>query len=348
MMARPQTPLGESPAFLQALEETSRIAPLAKPVLIVGERGTGKELVAERLHFQSSRSAEAFLKMNCAAISEALLESELFGHEAGAFTGATKTHRGRFERADGGTLFLDELATTSLLVQEKLLRVIEYGEYERVGGNKTQRTDVRLVAATNEDLPRLAEAGKFRADLLDRLAFDVITLPPLRERLEDILLLAERFAINMARELGRAVFPGFSQAAQERLLTHGWPGNVRELKNVVERCVYRADADSPVERIILNPFDSPYRPKQEAANSLGQATAEADSTPTQAAPTTEWNSKDLPINLKDAVRDFEVAAIKQALAAAKHNQRRAAQSLSLTYHQLRGYLKKYGLVNKDE
>ena len=348
MMARPQTPLGESPAFLQALEETSRIAPLAKPVLIVGERGTGKELIAERLHFQSSRSAEAFLKMNCAAISEALLESELFGHEAGAFTGATKTHRGRFERADGGTLFLDELATTSLLVQEKLLRVIEYGEYERVGGNKTQRTDVRLVAATNEDLPRLAEAGEFRADLLDRLAFDVITLPPLRERREDILLLAERFAINMARELGRAVFPGFSQAAQKRLLTHGWPGNVRELKNVVERCVYRADADSPVERIILDPFDSPYRPKQEAANSLGRATAEADSTPTEAAPATERNPKNLPINLKDAVRDFEVAAIEQALAAAKHNQRRAAQLLSLTYHQLRGYLKKYGLVNKDE
>ena len=348
MMARPQTPLGESPAFLQALEEASRIAPLAKPVLIVGERGTGKELIAERLHFQSSRSAEAFLKMNCAAISEALLESELFGHEAGAFTGATKTHRGRFERADGGTLFLDELATTSLLVQEKLLRVIEYGEYERVGGNKTQRTDVRLVAATNEDLPRLAEAGEFRADLLDRLAFDVITLPPLRERREDILLLAERFAINMARELGRAVFPGFSQAAQKRLLTHDWPGNVRELKNVVERCVYRADADSPVERIILDPFDSPFRPKQEAANSLGRATTEADSTPTAAAPATERNPKNLPINLKDAVRDFEVAAIEQALAAAKHNQRRAAQMLSLTYHQLRGYLKKYGLVNKDE
>ena len=367
MMARPQTPLGESPAFLQALEDTSRIAPLHKPVLIVGERGTGKELIAERLHFQSNRSAEAFLKMNCAAISEALLESELFGHEAGAFTGAAKTHRGRFERADGGTLFLDELATTSPLVQEKLLRVIEYGEYERVGGNKTQRTDVRLVAATNEDLPRLAKAGKFRADLLDRLAFDVITLPPLRERRDDILLLAERFAINMTRELGRAMFSGFSRAAQERLLTHGWPGNVRELKNVVERCVYRADADSPVEHIILDPFDSPYRPQQEASSGLGQAsqaqglpsnpppspaspsgaTAAAVSAPTQAAPTTERNPKNLPINLKDAVRDFEVAVIKQALAAAKHNQRRAAQLLSLTYHQLRGYLKKYGLVNKD-
>ncbi len=332
MPAEPETPLGESPAFLKVLEETSQVAPLDKPVLIVGERGTGKELIAERLHFLSNRSEDAFLKMNCAAISEALLESELFGHEAGAFTGATKTHRGRFERADGGTLFLDELANTSPLVQEKLLRVIEYGEYERVGGNRTQRTDVRLVAATNEDLPRLAEAGKFRADLLDRLAFDVITLPPLRERRTDILLLAERFAINMARDLGRAMFPGFSRAAQERLLAHGWPGNVRELKNVVERCVYRADADSVVHEITLDPFDSPYRPATTAA----PKPPPAERTP------------DLPFNLKEVVRDFETAAIHRALETAKHNQGKAADLLSLTYHQLRGYLKKYEILNKDE
>ena len=325
-MARPQTPLGESPAFLQALEETSQIAPLDKPVLIVGERGTGKELIAARLHFQSTRSAEAFLKMNCAAISETLLESELFGHEAGAFTGAAKTHRGRFERADGGTLFLDELATTSPLVQEKLLRVIEYGEYDRVGGNRTLNTDVRLIAATNEDLPRLAAAGGFRADLLDRLAFDVITLPPLRERREDILLLAERFAINMAQELGRQLFPGFSHAAEERLLAHSWPGNVRELKNVVERCVYRADANSAVEDIILDPFDSPFRPAAAAA---------------KAKPPPAERTPDLPFNLKEEVRAFETAAIRHALAMAKHNQGKAAELLSLTYHQLRGYLRKY-------
>src|SRR5690606_24339796 len=191
-------------------------------VLIVGERGTGKELIAARLHFLSNRWEAEFLKLNCAAISDTLLESELFGHEAGAFTGATRTHRGRFERADGGTLFLDELANTSPLVQEKLLRVIEYGEYERVGGNKTLRCDVRLVAATNEDLPSLADAGKFRHDLLDRLAFDVITLPPLREREEDILLLAEHFAITMAGELGRDLFAGFTPRAREQLLAYPW------------------------------------------------------------------------------------------------------------------------------
>ena len=151
--------LGESPAFLQVLDDVSKIAPLEKPVLIVGERGTGKELIAARLHYLSNRWDAEFLKMNCAAISDSLLESELFGHEAGAFTGATRPHRGRFERADGGTLFLDELATTSKLVQEKILRVIEYGEFERLGGSKTIRASVRLVAATNEDLPTLADRG---------------------------------------------------------------------------------------------------------------------------------------------------------------------------------------------
>ena len=332
MLRRPQTPLGESAAFLQVLEEISRVAPLEKPVLIVGERGTGKELIAERLHFQSNRSTDVFLKMNCAAISEALLESELFGHEAGAFTGAVKAHRGRFERADGGTLFLDELAATSPLVQEKLLRVIEYGEYERLGGNQTLRTDVRLIAATNEDLPRLAAAGRFRTDLLDRLAFDVITLPPLRERREDILLLAERFAINMARELGRTVFPGFSRSARQRLLAHRWPGNVRELKNVVERCVYRAAADAPVDAIVLDPFDSPYRPKEEAGRPRPKATSQ---------------TIDLPINLKEAVRDFEVSAIQRALTAARHNQRKAAGLLGLTYDQLRGQLRKYDILKAD-
>jgi len=206
--------LGESPAFLEVLDHVSQIAPLSKPVLIVGERGTGKELIAARLHYLSARWDQEYLKMNCAAISETLLETELFGHEAGAFTGATKMHRGRFERADKGSLFLDELATTSALVQEKLLRIIEYGEFERVGGSKTLTTDVRLIAATNEDLPSLAAAGKFREDLLDRLAFDVITLPPLRHRREDILLLAEHFAMNMASEMGLDYFSGFRVARQ--------------------------------------------------------------------------------------------------------------------------------------
>jgi len=224
--------LGESPSFLEVLDLVSQVAPLDKPVLIVGERGTGKELIAARLHYLSQRWDQEFLKMNCAAISESLLETELFGHDSGAFTGASRTHHGRFERADKGSLFLDELATTSVLVQEKLLRVIEYGEYERVGGSKTMETDVRLIAATNEDLPTLARNGRFREDLLDRLAFDVITLPPLRYRPEDILLLAEQFAVNMAIDLGREYFPGFSERARNVLKTYPWPGNIRELKNL--------------------------------------------------------------------------------------------------------------------
>jgi psp operon transcriptional activator len=190
--------LGQANSFLEVLEQISQIAPLNKPVLVIGERGTGKELIAARLHFLSQRWEQNYVKLNCAALSESLLESELFGYEAGAFTGASKRREGRFEYADQGTLFLDELANTSALVQEKLLRVIEYGEFERVGGTRTVKVDVRLIAATNEDLPTLSEQGEFRADLLDRLAFDVITIPPLRHRQEDIMLLAENFAINMA------------------------------------------------------------------------------------------------------------------------------------------------------
>jgi psp operon transcriptional activator len=332
MAQEPERLLGESPAFLKILEEVSLVAPLDKPVLIVGERGTGKELIASRLHFLSNRWEGEYVKLNCAAISDTLLETELFGHEAGAFTGATKTHKGRFERAHGGTLFLDELATTSTLVQEKLLRVIEYGEYERVGGNRTLTCDVRLIAATNEDLPRLAAEGRFRSDLLDRLAFDVLTLPPLRHRESDIMLLAEHLAISMAKELEREFFPGFSESARAQLTGYPWPGNVRELKNVVERAVYRHDSDDPVDTIVFDPFDSPHRPGPAAV---------AEQQPTDKTPT------ELPLDLKAAVQAFEIELIEQAMQDAKHNQRKAAELLQLTYHQLRGYLKKYQLLKSD-
>ncbi len=254
--------IGQSNSFLNVLDQVSQIAPLHKPVLIIGERGTGKELIAARLHYLSQRWDQNYLTLNCAALNENLLESELFGHEAGAFTGAAKRHEGRFERANGGTLFLDELANTPAMVQEKLLRVIEYGEFERVGGSRSVKVDVRLICATNEDLPSMAEHGEFRADLLDRLAFDVITLPPMRERQEDILVLAEHFAVNMARELGFELFSGFSEKAKRVLLEHDWPGNVRELKNVVERSVYRTNNPYvPVHHIQLDPFESPFRPR---------------------------------------------------------------------------------------
>ncbi len=316
--------LGASRAFLHVLEQVSQVAPLARPVLIVGERGAGKELIAERLHFLSERWDAPYLKLNCAALSESLLESELFGHEAGAFTGATRTHKGRFERADQGTLFLDELPATSAAVQEKVLRIIEYGEFERLGGDVTRKVNVRLIAAANEDLPDLARRKKFRADLLDRLAFDVITVPPLREREEDVLLLAEHFALNMSVELGRELFPGFTQEAAQALLDYRWPGNVRELKNLVERAVYRGDPKRLISKLVFDPFESPYRPINEA---LGD----------------EDSKLSFPLDLRSHMEKEEQEIIEKALEHARFNQRKAAVLLGLSYDQLRGLLKKYNL-----
>src|SRR3990170_4301343 len=229
--------IGQSGAFLDAVERASRAAPMRRPVLVIGERGTGKELIAERLHRLSNRWEHPLVIMNCAALPETLIEAELFGHEAGAFTGATKTRMGRFEEADRGTLFLDELATLSQAAQERLLRVVEYGEVTRIGASRPVTVDVRIVAATNEDLPRMAEEQRFRADLLDRLSFEGVTLPPLRHRSSDIPVLTDHFARRMALELEWPSWPGFSNGAMDKLLNYTWPGNVRELRNVVERAV---------------------------------------------------------------------------------------------------------------
>jgi len=354
--------LGQSNSFLEVLEQISQIAPLSKPVLIIGERGTGKELVAARLHFLSKRWEQTYLKLNCASLNENLLETELFGYDSGAFTGATKRHEGRFERAHSGTLFLDEIANTSGLIQEKLLRVVEYGEFERVGGSRTITTDVRLVAATNEDLPTLAAKGQFRADLLDRLAFDVITLPPLRERLDDILMLAEHFAINMARELEFELFSGFTEKAKRALLEYHWPGNIRELKNVVERSVYRCNNPHlPVHELVIDPFESPYRPEQRmrtndqinkletpqesikatsSSNTENVKTISEDTTPKVTVQNLQF-----PQSLKSLSQSYEVDLIKSALSHCQFNQKKTADALELTYHQLRGYLKKYNLLD---
>ncbi|MEO9945511.1 MAG: phage shock protein operon transcriptional activator [Paraglaciecola sp.] len=350
--------LGQSNNFLEVLEQISQIAPLNKPVLIIGERGTGKELVAARLHFLSKRWDQTYLKLNCAALNESLLESELFGYEAGAFTGASKRREGRFETAHNGTLFLDELANTSGMIQEKLLRVIEYGEFERVGGSRSVKVDVRLVAATNEDLPALAESGEFRADLLDRLAFDVITLPPLRERKEDIMMLAENFAINMARELEMELFSGFTEKAKRTLLDYHWPGNIRELKNVVERAVYRSNnPDIPVHQIVLDPFESAYRPKNRIKTSDRVAQAPIKEEPrleeivqVEKQETFSADNKSIdfefPVELKELSQNFEINLINQALTDSQFNQKKTAEKLGLTYHQLRGYLKKYNLLEQ--
>ncbi|HCL6751877.1 phage shock protein operon transcriptional activator [Citrobacter freundii] len=314
--------LGEANSFIEVLEQVSHLAPLDKPVLVIGERGTGKELIANRLHYLSTRWQGPFISLNCAALNENLLDSELFGHEAGAFTGAQKRHPGRFERADGGTLFLDELATAPMLVQEKLLRVIEYGELERVGGSQPLQINVRLVCATNADLPRMVNEGTFRADLLDRLAFDVVQLPPLRERQSDIMLMAEHFAIQMCREIGLPLFPGFSAEARETLLHYRWPGNIRELKNVVERSVYRhGTSDYPLDEIIIDPF------RRHVVESQVQ-----EAKPISVA---------LPLDLREFQQQQEKDFLQTSLLLAKFNQKKAAELLGLTYHQLRALLKKH-------
>jgi psp operon transcriptional activator len=365
--------IGQANSFLEVLEKVSQVAPLDKPVLIIGERGTGKELIAARLHFLSKRWDHNYITLNCASLNENLLESELFGHEAGAFTGASKRHEGRFERASSGSLFLDELANTSGMIQEKLLRVIEYGEFERVGGSRTVKTNTRLICATNEDLPTLADRGEFRADLLDRLAFDVITLPPMRERKDDIMVLAEHFAINMARELEWELFSGFSSRAKEAMLDYSWPGNVRELKNVVERSLYRSNNPHvPVHELIIDPFESPYRPKSvvrttdrfRTADNFSN-TAAANGAPAEATDGAEASANapgsnnltsngttlspagniSFPLNLKDISQQFEIDLINNALASSQYNQKKTAEILGLTYHQLRGYLKKYNLLD---
>ena len=342
--------IGESSCFLEVLEQVSQLAPIDKPVLIIGERGTGKELIAARLHYLSSRWDKPFIKLNCSAINENLLETELFGHESGAFTGASKRHLGRFELADKGTLFLDELGNSSQNVQEKLLRIIEYGEFERVGGNKTIKVDVRIIAATNENLPKRASEGKFRADLLDRLAFDVVTLPPLRARPNDISILANHFALEMTRQLKRDYFAGFTQQAQQQLLSYSWLGNVRELKNVIERSVYKNSADNMISNIQFDPFDSPYRIDGGNNNLISDA-PQTEMDKTQQASSNELDTGssnlqevDFPIDLKQSIADTEIQLIKKALELSQFNQKKCADLLGLTYHQLRGYLKKYQLL----
>jgi psp operon transcriptional activator len=333
-MATLPAPLGQSPAFLAHIDHLSRVAPLDRPVLLIGERGTGKELSAARVHFLSRRWSGPFVKLNCAALPETLLEAELFGVEPGAFTGAAKRRLGRFELADGGTLLLDEIGNAPLAVQEKILRVIEYGELERLGASETMSVSVRVIGATNADLPAMARAGRFREDLLDRLAFDVLTLPPLRAREGDVALLADHFGRAMAAELGWDAFPGFAPVAAERLARHAWPGNVRELKNVVERAVAHCDDGArPIAAVQFDPFASPHRPQRHKPSEEVASVA--------AAPVSMPHA--LPEDFRGAVRAFGRDLLSRALIEAKHNQRAAAQRLGLTYHQYRNLLKTHGL-----
>ena len=321
--------LGQSERFLEFQERLSRVAPVDRPVLLIGERGTGKELAASRLHFLSRRWEGPLVTLNCSTLSPTLIESELFGHEKGAFTGAEARRKGRFEAADGGTLFLDEIGAIPLEAQEKILRVVEYGSFERVGSSLPVEVDVRIIGATNADLAAKAERGEFKPDLLDRLSFEVLFLPPLREREEDIMLLAGHFANRMAFELGRKALPFFSAKAVAALENHDWPGNVRELKNVVERSVYRADSEE-IDEIDFDPFQSPYGPARTLPPAEG---------PVEVSGTVVVEKSALP--LPRAVAELEIRQVRLALEESRFHQRKAADLLGLSYDQLRGLLRKY-------
>lgn len=334
-----QEALGQSEAFLTFQERLSRVAQVDRPVLILGERGTGKELAASRLHFLSKRWEEPFVALNCSALTPTLIESELFGHEAGSFTGARERRLGRFETANGGTLFLDEIGAIPVQVQEKILRVVEYGSFERVGGSKSVRVDVRILGATNTDLIDLARKGKFMLDLLDRLSFEVLIIPPLQKRGEDISLLANHFASRMGFELGLPEVPEITEDAMRLLEEYTWPGNVRELKNVIERAVYRS-GDTLIEasEIIFDPFKE--FSKEFRRSSPGEGADETVDAPTQGPRLAEEKvSLDKP--LAEAVQDLELRMLQRGLHEAKFNQRKAAELLGLSYHQFRGLYRKY-------
>lgn len=330
--------LGQSDAFLSFVEHLSRVATVDRPVLVVGERGTGKELAAAKIHYLSRRWEAPLLALNCAALAPALIEAELFGHERGAFTGAAQSRAGRFETADGGTLLLDEIGLIPLEAQEKILRAVEYGSFERVGSSVSQQVDVRIVGATNADLPALVKAGRFKPDLLDRLAFEVVRVPPLREREDDILLLASHFANQMALELGRDAPPTFSPGVRQALQRHPWPGNVRELKNVIERAVYRSHTTTVTE-LCFDPFphSGPALPPETVTNR-----------PAEPQPPEDVAATSTQSTLPAALASLEVSMLKQALSETRYHQRKAAQSLGITYHQFRGLYRKHAAALKPQ
>ena len=316
--------VGTSKAWRDVLVHAAKVAPTETTVLLTGESGTGKEVVARAIHRSSARSAGPFVALNVAALPDQLLESELFGYERGAFTGATSAKPGRLEQAAGGTLFLDEAGEMSPSVQAKLLRVLEEREYQRLGGTKVLRTDARIVAATNRDLARAIEKGEFREDLFYRLSVFGIHLPPLRERPEDILPLTEMFLAELGPAVGRPV-PGVSREAKDLLLSYPWPGNVRELRNALERAAILSDgglitaAHLPIS---VTRQDSP----------AGRA----------AVPAPVGGGAVLPpegVDLESLERDY----VKEALKKARFNKSKAAKLLGLTRAQLYSRIEKYGL-----
>jgi len=333
--------LGQSETFLQFQERLSAVAPVNRPVLLIGERGAGKELAASRLHFLSKRWQHPFVTLNCSALSPSLIESELFGHVKGAFTGASRERIGRFSMADRGSLFLDEIGNIPLEAQEKILRVVEYGAYEQVGSSTSIQTEVRIIAATNVDLSEKAEGGLFMRDLLDRLSFEVLYLPPLRERKGDIPLLAHHFAARMAFEIGREDTPRFSQQALATLEAYDWPGNIRELKNAVERAVYRSES-AVIHTIVFNPFQNPFASEDTTKKTTARQPVEEPSI----QPSVEPDANDQPFD--QAVWELKVRLLKNALIKSNFNQKKASRVLGITYHQFRALYRKYKATQGHE
>ncbi|MBA3463129.1 MAG: sigma-54-dependent Fis family transcriptional regulator [Deltaproteobacteria bacterium] len=315
--------VGDSAAMRTVMTKIERVAPVPRPVLVLGPRGTGKELVARAIHTLSPRASEPYITINCAAVAESLLESELFGHEEGAFTGATKQKEGKFELADGGTLFLDEIGNMSLEFQAKILRVLEYQRFERVAGSESIQVNVRVIAATNSDLKQAIGEGKFRADLYDRLSFEVIQLPALASRIEDIPVLAMHFLAKFRQDVAGIVPREISAAALDRFASYDYPGNVRELKNIVERAAYMATGE------VLSELDVDVALPPEAhsaAPSSGHGFADDSRRP-----------------LDERVEAFERWLCQDALERTRFKQKEAAALLGITYDQFRQRYRKYGL-----
>ncbi len=351
MSAIPAQPIGQSDSFHALLDRVSDAASLDRPVIVVGERGTGKEMIASRLHFLSPRWEAQFVKVNCAAFSDEMLDRELFGE---TFMDGRDDTNGRFYEADGGTIFLDNIDALSPRLQEKLMRAVEYGEYEAGGEAHTQQVDVRIVTATGRDLPAAVARGEFRVDLVDRLAFDVITIPPLRYRPEDVAPLAEHFGRKVAASLGAESFPGFTPEIMVDMETRQWAGNVRELKAVIERNVAQAylrdeSLSTPISSLSFDPFEGPYRLRDAAPASsspppIYRETTESSSDPSNIEPKpTPSAPMENKTSFAERVMIFERRLIDEALKLSEGHQGKAAEHLDLTYHSFRGLLRKHGL-----
>jgi Nif-specific regulatory protein len=309
--------VAESPAMLEKLQLVQRVAKTASSVLILGESGVGKELIAEQIHLQSDRREGPFIRVNCAALPEGILESELFGHVKGAFTDAVQNRKGRFELADKGTIFLDEIGDLPLLLQAKLLRVLQQRSFERVGSSESITVDVRIIAATNRDIEKLVEKGEFRSDLYYRLNVLPIQIPPLRQRKEDIPVLAESFLKKFARETNKHI-EGYNDDAMELMLSYSWPGNVRELENAVERAVVICQERRIGAQDLL----------------LGRGRNEGD----------EYKGK----SLKEALAIFKRHFIRTALEENRWNQTETAKVLDIQRTYLSRLLKELTIVNSKE